>query len=286
MAVVSIDEIHDGRDGETSSAKGRAARRYTRVWMVTTNNRFDEAAVVNAAMAAAGHAIGAVYPYDSGARLVKRIPRGDTKSKFLWWVTGTYETSTLAENPLNDAIEIQWKTKPFRRPYTQDRFGDAILNSAGDPYDPPWEGDDDIWEVSVRRNLAAVPSWIIAYRRSVNSDAITLDGIAVDPGYAKLTSISIGKWEERNGTAFRVVEFLIQVRDDAPWVASILDAGTRELSAFDENERLPITDKGRRVTAPVPLNGSGFKLDNPTPSTAVYRTHEVYIPKAYSVLLT
>lgn len=281
MAVIAVAEIHDGRGAGKSTAKHKSVRKYTRVWRVETNNRYDEASVIYPALPA----LGSSYPSDPGAKLKELNPKGDSKSKLLWYVTGQYETMPINENPLDDPIKISWSTKSFQRPYVEDRDGQAIMNSAGDPYDPPAEGDDDIWEVKVTRNLPAVPSWVLLYRNTVNSDPITLDGIPVAVGKAKLAAISIGEWQYRNDTAFRVLTMTIQVKDQG-WSKRLLDSGMRERDAFDSTRRAPIMDRGKKVSHPVPLDGTGYRLANPSPTNSVFRTHDIYIGKPFAAILS
>jgi hypothetical protein len=66
------------------------------------------------------------------------------------------------------------------------------------------------------------------------------------------------------------------------WKLSLLDAGYRRK---DGTQRKIITNSdGTLPTMPVPLDGSGAVLSNPTPATAVYREFTVYETKAFSSL--
>ncbi|MFZ5829825.1 MAG: hypothetical protein ACOY3P_07045 [Planctomycetota bacterium] len=280
MALVYIKEIHDGRDGEESASKRQTIRRYTRVWRARTDDAYDEATVVLAGMPA----IGARYPYDLAARLTSLSPKQDAKSKFVWTVTGQYSTEReMEENPLDEPPDYEWNTDSFSRPFFFDRDGDAILNSAKDPYlDPPVEGDDSRWVCTVSRNLATVPSWLLDYRDAVNSDAFTLDGIPVAAGKAKITSIRIGKRQVRNEIAYRVVQLSISLRHEG-WAWEGVDSGFR---TYQSGEWEEITDKnGKKITQPALLDGSGDVLASPTPQNAVKITADLYRERAFAPIV-
>ena len=71
-----------------------------------------------------------------------------------WTVTAEYSSEfTLAENPTNDPATITWGSEQFQRVVVVDKEGDAVVNSAGDPFDPPIMADDSRRVVTVTKNL-------------------------------------------------------------------------------------------------------------------------------------
>jgi hypothetical protein len=153
-----------------------------------------------------------------------------------------------------------------------DVFGNACLNSAGDPLqDLLRERSRRV--VTVIKNVAAVPDWIITAEDAVNSSDFVLDGFTVPATKAKLSAPQLGRWETRNNVRFRQMTMTIKLNKDG-WISQPLDAGYRYRSG---NSRLLITNSDGTVpTNPVPLNGGGQVLDNPTPSTAVFRNFDLY----------
>ena len=61
-----------------------------------------------------------------------------------------------------------------------------------------------------------------------------------------------------------------------------MDTGLRRK---DGSERKVITnDDGTEITSPVPLDGSGDVLANPSESTVVYQTYQAYTELDFSTL--
>jgi hypothetical protein len=68
------------------------------------------------------------------------------------------------------------------------------------------------------------------------------------------------------------------------WALDILDAGFNRKDPADATKRIPITIDGVLPSAPYPLNGSGVPLENPSPSTGVFLSYNVYKTRAFSSL--
>ena len=286
MSVYDAAEIHNGRDGDDEVAQRKGVSRYTRVFRVTTTANTDAAAVVLAAMPR----LGAVYPGNPRAFLLRRRARNESFSKRVWIVTLAYSTEKeLQEDPLADPAETEWNTEQFQRPVFKNKAGQGILNSAGDPPDPPAQRDDSRITAVTNKNLPTVPAWILAYRDAVNDAAFVLDGIAIPKGIAKMQAVRVSKWQERNDIRFRVVTMTMHFADtdDVDWPITFLDQGFREKIAgklFNIKNDPPPNGDGEEVTAPVPLDGNGVKLANPTPANAVFNDEYVYDLLDFSVL--
>jgi len=269
MAIIGFVEINDGRDGGTSVSGGRTVRRYTRVFRATTNSPTDNAATIKSY--AGAPKIGMVYPWDwaawcQGIQVV-------APHKTVWILTASYSSQReISEDPTADPPQFHWSTQQFQQVYHMDRNGKAIVNSAGDPYDPPIEGDDSRISVTMSRNLAAVPAWIFAYKDAVNSAQFTIDGLGVAAEKAKIQRIDVAPVQTRNDIPFR--PFSLTMTFAHTFDARPLDQGFR---FKDGAERKAITnDDGSEPIAPVPLDGNGGVLDNPNLNNCVLNTHEIY----------
>lgn len=285
MSVTSFKQIHHGRSGETSTKSGKTIRTYTRTFRVVTNSNFDDAAVVQGDPRCPR--VGNLYPWDRAAYCKSISPRNEGFSKRVWIVTATYSTEReITENPLHEAAEIDWNTEPYQRAYYKDRDGKAILNSAGDYYDPPVTGDDSRWVVTITKNLSSVPKWILGYRDAVNSDGCYIDGIYVAAGYAKIMAVRVSKWQSRNEIWYRTLSLTIAL-SDIGWAREELDQGFREIDPTDttKKKRRRIKDGSKYVCSPVLLDGSGHVLENPTPDSAKFNTHHIYREKAFGDVL-
>lgn len=233
--------------------------------------------------------VGAVHPYDWRLYCVDRsIVNADPWKG--WTVSTSWSSEReFNEDPLQDPIEIEWDSEQFQVPLIVDRNGDAVLNSAGDPFDPPVMIDDSRRVVTVKKNLAAPPSWILSYQDAVNSDAFTLDGIPIAVGEAKLQRVSVGKWNYRNGVAFRTVNMVIHLQKNG-WHQKPLDAGFRmKVTISGEEKRQLITmtneDGGTEYpVVPAPLDFAGAPLADPTFTTCQFHDFEGYEELPFSVL--
>jgi len=278
MTITFKNEIPGGRQGKNSLG----IRTYQRQFRLITDNKNDGPYAIGS------HAslprIGSVHPEDASAWCRELTVEND--APFAGWVvTANYSSEReLSETPTSDPAVITWDSEQFQRPLIQDNTGDAVVNSAGDFFDPPPMIDDSRRVVSVQKNLTAVPTWILDYQDAVNSDQFTVDGVTIAIGTAKMQRVSVGQEDIRNGTTFRQVTFTMHLQRDG-WTMDILDAGFRRIDPGDSTKRIAISlDDGTEPTTPALLDGSGGLLSNPTPANAVFKTFSVYKTRAFSSL--
>jgi hypothetical protein len=257
-------------DGETATNE-LGVRKYTRQFLLlATSNEGPYTVGSNASLPR----IGSVHYEDSGAWCrTLTVARAASKDKRNWIVTANYDSSfELTENPLNQPAQISWDGENFEEVAIFDRDGDAILNSAGDPFEGLFR-ERTRRVISIVKNVAAVPTWIITAEDAVNNSSFTVDGFSVPTGKAKLSAPRLGPWEKRNGTTFRQMTMTMKLNKDG-WTAQPLDAGFRYK---DGTARKIITNTdGTMPTQPVCLNGSGLVLANPSPLNAVFGSFNVY----------
>jgi len=269
MTVISVEETPN-----RSARNDGKFRSYTREFLVKTNSRSD--GPYTAGSAAGLPLIGSTHPEDFAAwcRSIDVSPAAGGSAQ-AWLVTFNYSSEwEMNENPLFEPAKISWSFEQFQRPAIIDLNGYAVLNSAGDPFDPPAMRDNSRPIVSVTKNLATVPTWLLNYQDTVNSLPFTLDGLLIATGKAKMNSISVSQAQSVNGVAFRTVQMDIHLQRDG-WVMKLLDAGYR---IKDGTTRITITcdGDGTEPSSPVPLDGSGDVLANPSTSNAVFGSFSVY----------
>ncbi len=304
MSVITFKEINDGRSGrEEFQPDGTTVFMHARQWRVETDSNSDDDTVILAH--GSSPKIGTAHPNHAKAKCIRRnaapVMVGTKKH---WILTAEYSDKwNIAENPLDDPVLTEWSTESYQVVVTEEINGDAIINSAGDPFDPPAEKDDSRWTSVSRKNVTnAVPPWIFAYQDAVNSDTFTIDGKLIAAGEAKLSAIHLSEPQERNAVEYRVLTLTIHYRgegDDAgssgygsgsgsdeiePWDLSLLDAGMRERDGSSKLRNISNEGDGLPVTAPVPLDGSGQKLDDPTPQNAEFKQFEVYFKRTFSTI--
>lgn len=266
MTVNYIGEQGRGRRGTNR----RGVRTYTRSFRLETTDKTEGPYQVGSHSSLPK--IGDLYPYDSGA-YCEEIDVANTEEWKVWTVTCSY----TSEWDLTNA-KISWSTEQFQKVAAYEYNGDGIVNSAGDPFDPPAMMDDSRRVVTVLKMMTEVPSWILSYQDAVNSDAFTVDGVSIGIGKAKMQRVSVSEPRQINLTYYREVTMEIHLQRDG-WDLQILDAGFRD-SSFNT---LYNTD-GTRPTAPIPLNGLGAKLNSSNPADAVFLPFTVYTALPFSIL--
>lgn len=271
---------------EASNEKG--VRTYSETYWLTTDQKTDGPYQVGS------HPdlpfVGMVHGSDSGAWCVSLKPK--CVSGYVHYeVTATYSSEReLAEDPTDEPALTEWDGEQFQRPLVIDEDGSIVCNSAGDPFDPPEMIDDSRLISVTTKNLATVPTWIMEYSNAVNSDSFTLDGVTFAIGTAKMQTPRISKPQSRNGISFREVQITIHYREEG-WLSNIIDAGFRELaggsgsgsgSGVLQNIKNPGDDE--LPAAPVPLDGAGNALENPSPLNNVTKTFRAYRRLPFSAL--
>jgi hypothetical protein len=269
MAVTNLGEDPAGREADNN----KGIRTYSRQWKLETSLKTDDEYAVGSASGLP--LIGSAHPSDAGAFCQSLSVRCTNPWKG-WTVTASYSSEyELNTNPTLDPAVINWGSEQFQRVAFEDTSGHAILNSFGDYFDPPAMIDDSRETVTITKNLAAVPSWLLEYKDAVNNDSFSIDGFSIGIGKAKMQSVTVAAKEKRNGTTFYPVTFTIHLQFNG-WLLELLDAGMR----YESGTAIGIFDNGQ----PGLLDGSGGRLANPSPSTAVFRSFTVYRTKAFSGL--
>ncbi len=292
MSFVSMSEINQGRQGSDEQAKGQASKTRTKVYRVIMSSPTDTADTVLANCPI----LCSPYPGNSSFALIHRHAAPESaKNKLVWIVTLTYNLidasfgplNPLQQNPLNDLPQSTWRTVTTQEPTWEDYEGNAILNSAGQYFENGVKRDWMTWQVTIVRNVQRVPLWINTFLDSINESPCVVDGVQFGAYQCKLQSLEISRWQQRNGVLYRSLTLVIGIRDD--WRRYILDEG---MLALDNNPASPTYGKpvpavlanGQKATRPVPLDGNGHVLANPTPGTCKFITVNLYLPQNFNLL--
>lgn len=269
MAVVgNAEELWDGR---TSSFDGGIWTR-SRSWLVKTSVKTDREDVVSTATGLPAYA--EAHPADSTCYATTISYSQLPETPLAWTVTAGYTSEReLNENPASDEVLVSWSSEIYQEAIFEDYTGDAILNSAGDYFiDPSPTREAAHLIAKIKANVTSVPAWVLTYQNAVNDSSITIGGLSIGAGLAKMQRLEIGERQLRDGVTFYPLSFEIHIHSDG-WRLKPLDAGFRELVS---GEAVQITVDGDEVTTPVPLNGSGVALNPATPSTAVFLDFQIY----------
>ena len=266
------------------AANNEGIRTYSHVYRVTATQRYTAYQIGSAPGLPL---IGSQLAYD--AAYCRSLTVDLTDGKLIWNVTANYSTAfEMNPNPLLDPVRVSWNGEQYQEPAVIDLNGHGILNSAGDIYDPPVMKDRARPTVTLRKNLATVPSYQFTYQNKTNDAPFTIDGVTVATGLAKIRNITCGEQEDRGGTKFRVVTIAMDL-DEKNWNAKPLDQGFRQKKPVSGSPGVftiedCVDSKGVPVTQPALLDGSGAQIPQPTPSDAVFGDFQVYEQADYSVL--
>lgn len=270
----------------TGRQDDQGIRTYSITHLVEAGSQYDG---VNTITAVSGlPLIGWLHPEDSGAYCNGLDVTNPDPWKH-WEVTATYSSKwPVYEDPTAEpAIIGPWTTSKYQQPLVFDYDDKLVLNSAGDFYDPPVMKDFNRRVVTVQKNVASVPSWILDYEDAVNSAAFTLGGLLIGAGKAKCDSVEISIPLYRNDIKYYTVSMSFHL-SRIGWKTRVLDAGFRELNDAEDGLQLikviNLDGQAEYPPMPVPLDGSGHKLTLPTPATAVYKEYQSYRELPFSAL--
>jgi len=277
MTVVFKEETGQGR----SASNEKGIRRYSRAFRLETTSQDDGPYAVGSNGSLPK--IGSIHPEDANAWCFSLRVENSNPWKG-WTVTAEYTSEReITEDPTAEPAAITWASEQFQKPVVIDKNGYAVVNSAGDPFDPPIMMDDSRRVITISKNLAVVPAWILTYQDAVNSDAFNIDGITVAAGLAKVQAVTVGEVQRRNGIAFRVVTLVIHLQKDG-WVVKSQDIGFRELGYGGGRQNILNDVDDERPSAPVPLDGAGNHIFDPDATSNVMLSFDVYAEKVFSAL--
>ncbi len=283
MAVTGVaNEDHRARSQKYNGTQWTA----TRAFRVQTTLRADDADTVSGASGLPAE--GAAHPNPiSAAMYAKEISYAPYESETaqMWLVTVNYTSERQLDptDPALDEILISVTGEIYQKRVQKDRNGDAVLNSAGDPFlDPPATRDDAHLIFRIRANYLTAPSWFLSHRNAVNNAPITIDGLAVGTGLAKVQRIEASEPKKRGSIQYKEVTLEVHVHEDG-WKLDTLDSGLREKIDGESKHIINEIDK-EEITESVALDGSGRRLDDPSPFNSIFLDFDIYPEVNFSVL--
>ena len=188
------------------------------------------------------------------------------------------------QNPLDMPIEVSWALRDHETVLDTDQTGVTVLNTAGDPYDPPMVIDDPRLVMTIVRNEGAFNiGWVLAYRNAVNSDPFA----GFPPLTSKVLNISSrSQWHQDAGWYYQTTyefEFLtanIDYDTQTGFRRRVVSMGFRAISVVTGNP-YHITLKGVPINSPMLLDKNGYLLGvNGTP---YYQTFQAYPELPFSI---
>lgn len=301
MSVVRCEELHRGRP----STSGKGVTEYTRTFQIETDNPLDNAATIYGSGALPAYL--SAHPDDANCTLRDYAVTPTDETRIVWEAECKYSNERQSQEeeqrqnqptPHLRPAEHSWEGVAREVALTRDRTGARIVNTVGDPFDPPLMATVFDIVLTISKNMTAVPIWLFDYQGSVNSGPFTVDGISVDTGCALMGPVRISPIQTESIYTFRNVQLQLHFRaprdpvdeDDTPpepWKVEVLNAGLRQKLAVG-GKRVNIYDDATPpmpVTSPWPLAEDGTRLpSNYALSALHYLTFDVHKRRDFTAL--
>lgn len=280
MAVTAVNEEFDKRSGSRQGG----VKNYVRSFQITCSDKADGPATATGS-GAAGLGLpvyGSIHDEDTDCWLNSMsvtVKAGST----VWTAVCGYTNdagdsideenndNTPADPDSDPAIVLDRDSYEIDEVMEKDAADTPVLNSAGDPFDPPLMRLITINVTRVQFSGTTVPPWWSSLANKVNDADITIvGGEEVEAGYAIIKLPKSSTTLYRSGVSYSQFTYEIHVRNDRKWSEkNVLDQGFRYKDGEDRHDIVDsLTNK--TVTAPVLLDGAGGILADPSTATAVY----------------
>ena len=252
MAIIDVKENWKGWQSSVDTESGGVVRLFDVLFDEYDN---PESRVLIARDHPSIPAIYDSHPYDGWLYVVNKTvrPKG---GPLLFEVIVNYSS---IEDPLAAEPEIEYYFATSNEPVDVDRDNNPLVNSSAESYDPPITKDFHDLVIRIKRNEPAFDyAFAHTMKGSVNADLF----FGFDPGTVKCTVFD-GQQTRASSLTYWQVVYEFQVRADG-WKRKIIDEGFRKKTGVDADNKptyeLFVDDKGKSLSQPVLLDGSGDKL--------------------------
>lgn len=277
MAVTSVHQ----KWNRSSDLNEKGERTYTLTYDVETDDPETGAGAVREAVGwFRGEPYSTSTEFDPGAFCVGINSSCKDDDGLGWTVTVNFGPppqgqDSPTENPLNQPAQVSWSFSGFTRPVDQTIDGEAIVNTAGDPFANAIERDDSRPLLSISRNEASFnASLAYSYRDTVNSDSF----MGAGPGQVKVSNISGDRQYDPNFGFYWTVSYEFEFNSEG-FETKIVAAGLRQKGDNGKPENIlvqgqPINDpmlldkKGKQLKPGAPPHVQEFKIYNETSFSA------------------
>jgi hypothetical protein len=314
MSIVYVKELFPSRRARDGVDK---RTQYVRQFEMRTDDPEDAGEIAGTSPDIPRN--GEAYPGDDTATLTDITVDQSSEDNTLWLITLTYTSEIPAEqakeglgydtggNPSENSGsstagsgQVTREPDPRNRPpkfsvtweqtteiIRKDINGRAVVNSAGDPFDPPPTIERSYPIITIQKNVSLDNEILSIDSQSNWQEIVNSD----QPWQTDVKTLRFVRFdhssEEENGIAYASVTLSIKVKWYG-WLLQLVDAGFREklppTAGFPLGRMVPIRDsRGDGITSPALLDGSGRQLaigSNPN-----ILDFEVYRPMAFIPIL-
>lgn len=263
------------------------ARTYSRQFVIVTDDPWIGANAIRAALPVGigqfylvRNTSGAVTDFDGGSFCTSISLTCDAEDGMAWTANaeyGPYDATNYPQDVTQWVPRVAWSFAQFQRDLDQDINGNAIVNSAGVPFNPTIKADDSRPILQLVRNEPTFDLTLAEdFRDTVNQNVWW----GYNPRCVKVSNISSTRQFNQDIGFFWETTYEFHINENT-WDENVLDAGVMQLNGSG-SDIVPISKNGIPVPDPVPLNGSGAPLS--VGGTPNYLTFQVYPTSDFSKL--
>jgi hypothetical protein len=258
---------------EQTAEKDVGGYKLSRVWLVQLDSHLwgPYSAIEAVTADPNGADIGDAHPLSPFIFLQRFGNPSVEENRKVWRVTGEYDqsgTPSWPGNPLQAPAQIAWSSATHTEPIVQDVNGDAVVNSAGQQFDPPLTQERRVLVATITYNIEQWSAATAAtYQGTVNIAATVIGNVNVAARMAKIIEIN-GTQQYYNDTPYWTVVTKVEITTEVwatgqGWDRQVLDQGLYGLDA-DDKFGILVTEKGEDASEPLLLDGAGHALDPQT----------------------
>lgn len=188
----------------------------------------------------------------------------------------------LVKNPLLRPPQISWGTGRMMRVAEVDTAGNAIVNTAKMPYDPPLEREQFYPTLTVTKNQARYDALDMDQYKGAVNNGVWMGKPARTWRCEDITASQ----EIEEGVFFWRVTYAFAYKSNT-WDITVLNAGLSELNAAGNNHDRIRDAAGNFVGRPWPLNASGRKIavsGGAFAEALIWKTYRIYTEVDFKLL--
>ena len=153
---------------------------------------------------------------------------------------------------------------------------EPVVNSAGDPFDPPAMREESRMTIRITKNEPSIPEYVFSFADCINSGQTTIAGLTFNNGTLRVDGFDVSAEREREGAVYREVVTTVQYNPHT-WQAQLLDWGPNYIDT--NGDRRQAYAQGDGSVGPQLLDAVGGLL--PDGSPAEYLFYDIYNLKVF-----
>jgi hypothetical protein len=232
---------------------------------------------------------GAPHPTETGLYVSGPFEAKQVEHSPIWRLRVSYSDQVDADNPLARPAVITFRSLSLNSATLLDNKGRIMLNTAGFPVEPQ-ERREAIWSITVQKNVADYPAWVLDYPESINNDAVRIRKLSCPPKTLSLAGLTIPDFATtEKGVKYLALELELLYRKST-WQSFVPSLGFHEKKVTvsrtgQATATFPrIQIDGDNVTEPMLLDRNGAAIRNAGPQDVVTLKFTVPEERAYGVL--